>query len=111
MTVIKADEDFQPVLTSGKDFEALNGAEEINQWIRIQLKQRLFNITSDYQDEDIPNKIKLALSRIPKETDYIDSVEDITVQRLNSLPETDKTGYKVSIAYNGSEQYQDIIKP
>lgn len=109
MTVIKADKDLQPVLTSGKDFEAVDGVEEVEQWIRIQAKDRLYNIISKYQNEDIPNKIKLTLSRLARESSYIESVENISVTRLSSVSDSKDNGYRVNIKYNGSEEYQTIL--
>lgn len=112
MTDIKLDEDFQPDFTGNGDYRELDGVSEIHQSIRLSAKSRLYGIVARYKEEDIENKIRLTIQRIVREFDEIESVQEITIERVFPDKDSDKnSGYRVYIGYNDSEVFEDIIRP
>lgn len=105
MSVIKLDKNLKPVLTAGKNFETVDGAEAFEQWVRLQAKDRLYTVLQEYNSQDIPSKIRLTINRIAEESDLIDSVEKIEIEELPSI-----SGYQVDISYDGSEQYTLLLE-
>jgi len=108
MSDLKLDENLQPVFSEKGDYETVEGVENSEQIIRLSAKDKMFNISSRYKKENIEDKIRLAISRIADEKDFIESVQNITVENITSK-EVEGSGYRVSITYNKSNNYTQII--
>jgi len=107
MSDLKLDSDLQPVFRSEKDYETIDGVSQSEQIIRLQVKDRLFGIFSRYDQDNIQNKIVLELERMADDLDFIESVQNISVEQVRR--EEQGSGFEVTIHYNKSETYNDII--
>lgn len=108
MSDLKLNENLQPIFTEEGDYETVEGVENSEQIVRLSAKDKMFNISSRYKKENVEDKIRLAINRIADEKDFIDSVQEISVNRITSS-EVEGSGYKVSITYNKSNNYTRII--
>lgn len=108
MSDLKLDENLQPVFTDVGDYEKVEKEAKAHQIIRLSSQDRMFNIFSKYRREDIENKIRTEINRIAQEKSFINSVQDISVDKVRS-EKSAGSGYKVKIRYNQSENYTEII--
>jgi hypothetical protein len=110
MSDIELNDDLQPILTEEKDYSKIDGQEEFHQWLRLETKRRLYGISARYSEDDIENKIELTIRRIARESDIINSVQNIKIERVYSAPEDqDSSGYRVNVRYNQSESINQIL--
>jgi len=99
--MIKLDENFEPVIEE-KTLATISGQEAKEQWVRVNATARLESILSDYAQNDIPQKIKLELTRLARESGFVDQIESIQVSRATKKG---GQGYEVNINYVGNDQY------
>ena len=110
MSDIELDDDLQPILTEEKDYSKIDGRKEFHQWVRLEAKRRLYGISARYSEDDIENKIELTIRRIARESDVINSVQEISIERVYAAPEDeDSSGYRVDVRYNQSENINEIL--
>jgi hypothetical protein len=103
--MIELDEDFEPVIEE-KTLATISGQEAQEQWVRVNATARLESILSDYAQSDIPQKIKLELTRLARESGFVDQIESIQVSRT---ADDDGQGYEVSINYVGNDEYKFAV--
>ena len=110
MSDLELDENLQPVFTEAGDYSEISGVESADQAIKLAAQRRLYGVSSRFKQESIESKIRLAMNRIANELDFIQSVEEISVNFVSQDDGVEtRTGYKVDIRYNGTESYREMI--
>ena len=99
---LRLDKDLQPVWLDTKDYDTVDGREEFEQWIRINSIGRLYGIISEYDSNDIPQKIELELTRLARDSDYIDTVPKIEVNNVDA-------GYEVRVKYSEVDEFELLL--
>ena len=100
--MIELDDDFEPVIEE-KTLATVSGQEAQEQWVRVNATARLESILSDYAQSDIPQKIKLELTRLARESGFVESIETIQVSRK---VDNKRQGYEVKINYVSNDEYK-----
>jgi hypothetical protein len=108
MAGIKFDSNLQPIFESG-DYLEVDGESQAHQIIRLAVKNRLFGVSGRFDESNIENKLELSINRIADNQDFINSVENVSIERVDPSDEDKKSGYKIEIIYNGSENYSEIV--
>jgi len=94
MTTIEFNEKIQPFLTDAGEFSTIDGREEMEQHLELQLQDALFGIISNYSGANVENKIRKEARTTLRQTDYVSDVGRIRVERIND--DETKSGYAVS---------------
>lgn len=110
MTDLKLDDNLQPIFKTEKDYATIDGREKFEQWVRLNAKERLYGISARYDPDSIENKIRLEINRIARESDFINSVQYIEITNLSAEAGDNRSGYKVDIGYNESENLLELIE-
>lgn len=100
---LNLDEDLQPVFAE-KDIDTLYDDKAFEQWIKIEAESRLYDILRTPPDQ-AERRIRLEISRIIDETDYLQSVEEISVSQRTD----DSTGYDVEIYYEAADSFSVLL--
>jgi len=103
MTDIYLDDRLQPNLKQNNQIELVEGVEEVELQTRLGLLDNLYGIINDYNDESAREKIRLEVSRVAKQNDFVESVENIIIEKEI------KDGasiFTVRVSLNESEQFE-----
>lgn len=109
MTDLKLGKDLTPELTDEKDWATVDQDDEFEQWVRLESKERLFSVLSEFNNEDVPHKIKLELNRIARDSDFISDLNHISVERTGQ-EDAEETGYRVNVSYGRSQEYSVLLE-
>jgi len=100
---LRLDKDLQPVWKETRDYDTVDGREEFEQWVRINSIGRLYDIIPEYESQDVPQKIELELTRLARESEYLD----------NTIPQIEVTnvdeGYKVRVRYSEVDDFELLL--
>lgn len=82
MAKIEFDENIQPFLSEAGDLSVIEGREAAEQHISLKIQDHLYDVLSQYNADDIEAKIKKEVWTIVRNTDYINSVQNVVVERI-----------------------------
>jgi len=98
--------EFDIHLTKWGDFVTVDGREEFEQDIVIQLHDKFDEVLGFRGSRDsTKHKIKLAVTRIAEEFDQIDSIKNIDVVRSRDASST----YQVEVTYDTGDTFSEEL--
>lgn len=103
MTDLYLDDDFQPSLKENSDLRVKSEEEEIEQRIRLMLTDRLFDVISEFEEEQAKLKIELEINRIAATSSFIDSVNNVAVTRKSK--NTKASYFDVEISFENIDDF------
>jgi len=98
MKDLDLDGSLQPIWSGTKNYQVTEGKETLQQIVRLKAIKKTYNISSEYQDSLIPQKIEKEIRNIARELDFIDSVADILVER-------EENSYSVDIQLQSNDEF------
>lgn len=106
MVDYELDGDFHLVTTSWGAVKDTDGLREFEQTLAILLSDKMDHIIGQTSSADlIPNKIRLAVTRVAKEYEMLDEVDEVVVAETN----TPSQEYQVTIYYNSDEPFIKVF--
>lgn len=103
MTDIYLDDRLQPNLKQNNQLELVEGVEEVELQTRLALLDNLYGIISSYNEESAREKIRLEVSRVAEQNEFVESVENIIIKKeIND----GAAAFKVKVSLNESEQFE-----
>lgn len=95
--------DFELQFTPWDDFVTVEGLEEFEQDIVIQIHDKQRELFNQRHRKSTPNKIRLQIIRIAKEFDVIDEIIEININKIAG----ESASYEVEVIYNTGDTFSE----
>ena len=105
MTDLALNSDFDVFLDHRNDVETVDGKEEFEQDVSIQLTDKFYDDTGEYDIGILEQKIKYQVNLVAQQNEFLDNVDKIDVER--SLDNPNKLN--VVIRYSSSDSFSTLI--
>jgi hypothetical protein len=100
MTDLYFDDNLQPVFDPSLDLKTIDGIDEFHQSIRLRAISKMYPLLSEFNDEDVEDRLRLEITRIAREYDLLGEINYIEIEQ------TETTGYTVRISYFRAEDFE-----
>ena len=98
-------ESFEVSLDHRNDLQTVDGREEFEQSIAVQLTDYMYDLSGEYDLNILKQKIRYQVNLVAQNHDMLDSIESISVEKS-----TDELGkLETTIRYTSSESFSTSI--
>lgn len=101
MTDLALDETFDVFLDDRNEVATVDDREAFEQSVAVHLTEYMYDITGDTDIATLKEKIRLQASRVAREHDRLDSIDQIVVERAPDKPGT----IQVTLVYTSSATF------
>lgn len=101
MTDLALDSNFDVFLDDRKNIATVDGRDEFEQSVVVQLTEYMYNIPGSTDIATQNEKIRLQVGRVARNNDILDSIEKIVIERVPNEPGS----IRVELVYSSSAAF------